>query len=82
LDYAFGEKFTLRKTVQFLSRLGFSGVGGHVGVSKWAKRLVVEHTLWNTIDMVSRNSFLEGVGLRLLAAFLVTAMSAAVHAAA
>ena len=32
--------------------------------------------------MVSRNSFLEGVGLRLLAAFLVTAMSAAVHAAA
>ncbi|CAM5405383.1 DMT family transporter [Frigidibacter albus] len=32
--------------------------------------------------MVSRKSFLEGVGLRLLAAFLMTAMSAAVHAAA
>lgn len=33
-------------------------------------------------DMVSRKSFIEGVGLRLLAAFLMTAMSAAVHGAA
>lgn len=32
--------------------------------------------------MVSRKSFIEGVGLRLLAAFLMTAMSAAVHGAA
>lgn len=33
-------------------------------------------------DMVSRKNFIEGVGLRLLAAFLMTAMSAAVHGAA
>lgn len=32
--------------------------------------------------MVSQDSFIQGVGLRLLAAFLMTAMSAAVHAAA
>jgi len=32
--------------------------------------------------MVSRKRFIEGVGLRLLAAFLMTAMSAAVHGAA
>ncbi|WP_386628791.1 DMT family transporter [Sulfitobacter geojensis] len=32
--------------------------------------------------MVSRKDFIEGVGLRLLAAFLMTAMSAAVHGAA
>ncbi|MEP5728977.1 MAG: DMT family transporter [Sulfitobacter sp.] len=32
--------------------------------------------------MVARQRFLEGVGLRLLAAFLMTAMSAAVHGAA
>ncbi|WP_422072221.1 hypothetical protein [Sulfitobacter geojensis] len=32
--------------------------------------------------MVSRKVFIEGVGLRLLAAFLMTAMSAAVHGAA
>lgn len=32
--------------------------------------------------MVSQDNFIQGVGLRLLAAFLMTAMSAAVHAAA
>ena len=29
--------------------------------------------------IASRNSFIQGIGLRLLAAFLLTAMSAAVH---
>ncbi len=49
---------------------------------KMAGRLVVMPLNCDTFGMVSRNSFLEGVGLRLFAAFLVTAMSAAVHAAA